>query len=181
MQTEGHRHVWCDIRRWTDECIGAQSPASANNGTWGKLLALSKSWHLHYHNLMIIVKIKAISQGSCETQILRCFKAFGKVSKTCMGLLRWASRSKVEYPFSLVFSLYSIVVISQSCVYSKPTVMVNHTDQLTFLVISVSKMQALVNVEWKNYKLLQGLAATVCRVQTLNCLKKKWPKTLAQN
>ena len=88
MQTEGHRHVWCDIRKWTDECAGAQSPASANNGTWGKLLALSKSLHLYYHNLMILVKIKAISQSSCETQILKCFKAFGKVSKTFMGLLR---------------------------------------------------------------------------------------------
>ena len=96
-----HRHVWCDIRKWTEECIGAQSPASANNGTWGKLLALSKSLHLHWHNLMIIVKIKAISQGYCETQILRCSKAFGKVSKTCMRLLIWVSRSKVRYPFSL--------------------------------------------------------------------------------
>ena len=101
MQTEGHRHVWCDIRKWTDECAGAQSPASANNGTWGKLLALFKSLHLHYHNLMIIVKIKVISQGSRETQILRCFKAFVKVSETCMGLLRWVSRSKIQYPNSL--------------------------------------------------------------------------------
>ena len=101
MQTEGHRHVWCDIRKWTHECAGAQSPASANNGTWGKLLALSKSLHLYYHNLMILVKIKAISQSSCETQILKCFKASGKVSETCMGLLRWVSRSKIQYPNSL--------------------------------------------------------------------------------
>ena len=132
MQTEGHRHVWCDITKWTDECTGARWPASANNGTWGKLLALFKSIHLHLHNLMIIVKIKAISQGSCETQILRCFKAFGKVSKTCMGLLRWVSRSKVQYLFLLVFSLYSIVVIGQSRAYSYPSVMVNHTDRLDF-------------------------------------------------
>ena len=114
-----------------NRCTGAQWPASANNGTWGKSLALSKSLHLNWYNFMIIVKIKAISQGSCETQILRCFKAFGKVSKTCMGLLRWASRSKVQYPFSLSI-LFLVNSSSQSRVYSYPSVMVNHTDQLDF-------------------------------------------------
>ena len=37
--------------------------------------------------------------------------------------------------------------------------MVNLSDQLYFLVISVSKIQALVNVEWKNNILLEDLAA----------------------
>ena len=112
-----HRHVWCDLRKWTDYCIGAQSPPSANNGTWGKLFALSKPLHLHKHNLMIIVKIEAISQGYCETQILRCFKAFGKVSKTRMGLQSWVSRSKVQYPFS--DSILSVLNSSdQSVMYS---------------------------------------------------------------
>ena len=109
-----HRHVWCDIRKWTDDCIGAQSPPSANNGTWGKLFALSKALHLHQHKLMIILKMNVISQGYCETQLLRCFKALGKVSKTCMGLRRWVSRSKVQYPFSL--SILSVLNSSDQSV-----------------------------------------------------------------
>ena len=39
----------CDVTSGSEQMssIGAQSPASANNGTWGKLFALSKSLHLH--------------------------------------------------------------------------------------------------------------------------------------
>ena len=91
-------------QKWTEECTGAHSPASASNGTWGKLLALSKSLHLNWCNLVIIVKIKAISQGFCETQILRCSKALVKVSKTCMGFLgEWAD-PRYSILFLLVFS-----------------------------------------------------------------------------
>ena len=139
----------CDVTSGSEQMssIGAQSPGSANNGTWGKLLALSKSLHLHWHNLMIIVKIKAISQGYCETQILRCLKAYGKVSKTCMRLLIWVSRSKVQYPFSL--SILSVLNNSDQSVSCLLLPQCDGIPQInwTFLVISVSKIQALVDVE----------------------------------
>ena len=34
---------------------------------------------------MIIMKMKAISQGYCETQILRCLKLLGKYQKHTWG------------------------------------------------------------------------------------------------
>ena len=125
-----HRHVWCDISKWTDDCIGAQSPPSANNGTWGKLFALSKSLHLLYHNLMIIVKMNAISQGYCEMQILRYFKLLGKYQRHAWGYEAELADPRYSILFLIVFSLYSIAAISQSCVYSYPSVLVNHKDQL---------------------------------------------------
>ena len=53
---------------------------------------------------MIIVKIKAISQGYCETQILRCFKAFGKVSRHACGYEgELADPSTVAFSLSICF------------------------------------------------------------------------------
>ena len=84
--------------------------------------------------------VKDISKGCCETRIYKIFKAFGKVSGNACGF-------KLQYSFILriLFVLCSINISHVFILTQRD----GKTTQINcaILAISVSKMQAVVNVE----------------------------------